>query len=368
MKALCQRDGLLAAFQLASAAIPSKEAKPILRNFKVIADNGRFTLMATDLELGIRLDVMGIQIQDPGEAILPSQHLGDILRETSDSELSVEADVSGCIVRGDNCEFEMPGEDPSLFPDVPTFDEDKYHEVSADTLREMIRRTVFSAASGEATRYAMTGVLWELDGDTVRLIATDGRRLGLTEGKAKAHGGHTTKGQSPLVPRKAMELLERNLQPDGQMVRVFFHPNEVLFRTETATIYSRLVDGRFPDYRQVFPKKQGIRIPLGVGPFLGAVRQAAIMTEKDSKRVTFRFESDKLTLLAQGATSGRSRVQMPITYDGKAIDINFNPAYVVDMLRVLTEEAELSLDLVDEKTPALFRSGTNYSYLVMPLT
>lgn len=368
MKAICQREGLLSGFQLASAAIPPREVKPILRNFKAIAADGRFTLMATDLELGIRLDVMGINIAEPGEAILPAQKLFAILRESRDEELHLDASATGCTVRGNESEFEMPGEDPDLFPDLPTFTEEKYHEVPAAELREMIRRTLFAAAEGETARYAMTGVLWELDGDHIKLVATDGRRLALTEGKGKAHGGHTTKGQSPLVPKKAMALLERNLQPDGQVVRVCLRTNEVLFRTETAVIYSRLVDGRFPDYRQVFPKKQATKIALPVGPFYNAVRQAKIMTDDESKRVTFHFENDKLVLNAQGATTGRSKVQMKITYDGKTVDINFNPDYVIDLLKVLPEETELSLDLVDGATPALFKVGTNYSYLIMPLT
>ena len=354
MKALCQRDGLLAGFQLASAAIPSREVKPILKNFKAIADGARFTLMATDLELGIRLDVAGMQIQEPGEAILPAQRMFAILRESQEPELSLEADASSCVVRGETMEFEMPSEDPSLFPDLPIFNEDKYHEVGADVMREMIRRTVFAAAEGESARFAMTGVLCELDGDHIRLVATDGRRLAMTEGKAKAHGGHTTKGTSPLIPTKAMSLLERNLQPDGQVVRVCIRTNEVLFRTETAVIYSRLVDGRFPDYRQVFPKKQGIKIPFGVAPFHAAVRQAAILTDEDSKRVTFRFETDKLTLQTKGATAGRSKVELKILYDGKPVEINFNPAYLAEMLKVLPEEAELTLDLIDGATPALF--------------
>jgi DNA polymerase III subunit beta len=368
MKAICPRDGLLSAVQLVSAAIPSRDIKPILRNIKAIADPDRCTLMATDLEIGIRLDVMGMSVQEPGEAILPAQRLLSILREARDDELTVEADSTSCTVRGDAMEFEMPGEDPALFPDLPTFNEDKYHEVPADALREMIRRTAFAAAQGEPSRYSMTGVLWELDGDAVKLVATDGRRLALAEGKGKAHGGHTTKGQTPVVPTKAMALLERNLQDDGQVVRVCLRPNEVLFRTEVAVIYSRLVEGRFPDYRQVFPKKQAIKIPLPVAPFLARVRQAAIMTDEESKRVTFHFADDRLTLQAQGATAGRSKVQLPITYDGKAVDINFNPAFLVDMLKVLPEDAELTLDLIDGGTPALFRSGPAYAYLVMPLT
>jgi DNA polymerase III subunit beta len=368
MKVLCQRDALLSAVQLASAAIPAREVKPILKNLKAVADKGRFTLMATDLELGIRLDVMGLTIQDPGEAILPALKLLNILREAQEDELSIEADSSACIVRGEHMEFDMLGEDPAHFPDVPTFNEDKYHEVGADVLREMIRRTVFAAAEGEGARYALTGVLWELDGDAIKLVASDSRRLALAEGKGKAHGGHTTKGQFPIVPTKAMMLLDRSLQTDGQLVRVCLRPNEVLFRTEVSTIYSRLVEGRFPDYRQVFPKKPAIKINLPPGPFQAAVRQAKIMTEEESKRVTFRFSTDQLTLLAQGVRSGKSRVQLPITYDGKQIDINLNPDYVIEMVKALPPEAELVLDLIDGTTPALFRSGPHYSYLVMPLT
>ncbi len=367
MKAFCHREGLLAACQLASAAIPSRDVKPILKNIKAIADQGRCTLMATDLELGIRLDVLGLTIQEPGEAILPAQRLLAILREAQENDLNLEADSSSCVVRGQGMEFEMPSDDPSHFPDIPTFNEDKYHEIAGSTLREMIRRTVFATAD-ESTRYSMTGVLWELDGDTIKLVATDGRRLALAQGTAKAHGDHTTRGQTPVVPTKAMQLLERNLQDDGQTIRVCLRPNEVLFRTELAVIYSRLVEGRFPDYRAVFPKKQGIKVTLPVGPFQAAVRQAAIMTDDDSKRVTFSFGNDRLTLLAQGQTAGRSKVEMPVTYDGKKVDINFNPSFLIEMLRVLPPDAELTLDLIDGATPALFRSGSNYSYLVMPLT
>jgi DNA polymerase-3 subunit beta len=367
MKAVCHREGLLAACQLASAAIPARDVKPILRNLKAIAGDGRCTLMATDMEVGIRLDVCGLTIQEPGEAILPAAKLVAILRECRDDELNIEADPSACMVRGPSIEFEMPSEDPAQFPDLPTFAEDKYHEISAGSLREMIRRTVFAAAD-ETARYSMTGVLWELEDGTAKLVATDGRRLALTQGVATGHGGHGTRGQMPVVPSKAMNLLERNLQDDEEAVKVCLRPNEVLFRTGRAVIYSRLVEGRFPDYKQVLPRKQTVRVPLQLGPFHAAVRQAAIMTDDDSRRVTFRFAKHKLTLQAQGAQSGRSKVELPIEYEGKAMDVNFNPAYLVEMLKVLPPEAELALDLIDPGSPALFRSGPNYSYLVMPLT
>ncbi len=369
MKAICQREGLLAAVQLASVALPARDvAKPILKNLKAVAQEGRCTLMATDLELGIRLDVRGLTVQEPGEAILPASRLLQILREAPDEELAIEADAAACWVRGRQAEFEMPSEDPAAFPDPPTFEEENYHELSAGSLREMIRRTVFAAASGEATRFATIGVLWELDGEQAKLVATDGRRLALCQGAAAGRGTHGTKGMTPVVPTKAMNLLERNLHDDGELVSVNIRANDALFRTERAIIYTRLVEGRFPPYRDAFPKKQAVKVPLAVPAFLGAVRQAAIMTDDESKRVTFAFTKGKLTLEARGASTGRSKVEMPLEYDAKPISIGFDPQFLTDMLKVLPTDAELLLELVDGASPALFRQGGDYSYLVMPLT
>src|SRR3954468_20891899 len=123
MRVICHREGLLAACQLTSAALPARDVKPILRNLKAIAGEGRCTLMATDLEIGIRLDVQGLTIEEPGEAILPARQLIFLPRDTRDAELSLEADPSSCMVRGASLEFELPSEDPSQFPDVPTFNE-----------------------------------------------------------------------------------------------------------------------------------------------------------------------------------------------------------------------------------------------------
>lgn len=367
MKVLCHREGLLSAFQLASVAVPARDLKPVLRNVKTIADGDRCTLLATDLELGIRLDVRAVKVEEPGEALLPAGKVLAILRESVDEELAVEADAQSCIVRGQFNEFEMGGEEPGEFPDVPTFTEEKYHEVSAGTLREMIRRTVFAAAV-ENPRYAVTGILWELEGDIARLVATDGRRLAVCQGPAASHGGHDTKGQTHVVPTKAMQLLERNLQDADEQVRISLRPNDALFKTERAMIYSRLVEGRYPPYREVFPKKQTVKIPLVVGPFHAAIRQAAIMTDEESKKVIFGFAKKKLTLQARGPASGRSKVELPIEYDGKGIDIAFDPKFLTEMLRVLSPDDALTLELTDGNSVALFRGGENYSYIVMPLT
>jgi len=367
MKALCPRESLLSACQLASAAISTREVKPVLKNLKAVAVDDRCTLMATDLELGIRLQVRGLQVQESGEALLPAARLIAILREAQDEELTLEADAKSCAVRGPYIEFEMPTEDPANFPDLPSFSEDQYHEVTAGVLRQMIRRTLFAVAS-ESARWATTGVFWELDDKAVRLVATDGRRLALAQGPATTNGG--AKGMTGVVPKTAMALLERNLQDDEAPVRIGLTPNEVLFRTEgnQAVIYSRLVEGRFPPYREAFPKKPTARVPLQVGSFSAAVRQAAVMTDEVSQRVAFHFTKKKLTLEAQGQTTGRSKVELPLEYEGKNLDINFNPRFLVDMLRILDPETDMTFELVDGNSPGMLKAGDDYSYLILPIT
>jgi DNA polymerase-3 subunit beta len=368
MKAVCQREALLSACQLASVAVASRDVKPILKNLKAIVQPERCTLMATDLELGIRLDVGNVKAMEAGEAILPAARLISILRETTDEELTVEATLDACMVRGQFNEFEMPSEDAANFPDIPAFAEEKYHEIAAGVLRDMIRRTQFAVAVGEARFSATTGILLELEGEQVKLVGTDGRRLALAQGPATVRGDHSSKGQMPVVPAKAMGLLERNLQEPEEVVKISVRPNEVLIKTERAMIYSRLVEGRFPPYQQVIPQKHPIKVPLVVGSFQTAVRQAAIMTDDETKRVVFTFAKNNLTLQARGAEAGRSRVEMPIGYDGKAIEISFDPKFLIDMLRILDVETPLTLELLDSNKPALFRNDTgNYLYVVVPL-
>lgn len=367
MKVQCHREGLLAAVQLAAAAVPARDLKPVLANLKMIVEDERCILLATDLEQGLRIELRGIESKKAGQALLPAGRLQAILREATDEEIGIEADSQTCLVKGSVNEFEMGGEDPAEFPDVPQFTDEKSHEIAGGVLREMIRRTLFAAAA-ENPRFALTGVLWEFEGKIVRLVATDGRRLALAEGEATNHGAGDTKGQAHVVPTKAMQLLERNLQEADEPVFVALRPNEALFKTARMTLYSRLVEGRFPPYREVFPKKASIKVPFVAGPFYTAVRQAAVMTDAESKKVVFSFAKKKLTLQARGPKTGRSKVELPIEYDGKGIDIAFDPKFVGDMLRVLDPAAELTVEVIDGNTAAVFRQGENYSYIVMPLS
>ncbi|MBX9626712.1 MAG: DNA polymerase III subunit beta [Gemmataceae bacterium] len=372
MKVTCQRDGLLTACQLVSAAVAARTTKPVLSNVKATAEGDGLTLVAFDTEVGIRYELRGIDVGRHGSAILPIAQLTQILRESTDDELTLDSTDDGTKVKCGTSRFEMPGYPVEEFPDLPTIDDGgKYHEVSAGVLRAMIRRTAFAADKKDSTRFALSGVLWEADGKAARLVATDSKRLAVCEGPAALFGPpEATKG-SHLVPAKAIGLLERNLTDDGELVRVALRPNEALFQTGTWTIYTRLVEGRYPPYRDIIGqtrKGAGVKVPLPVGPFLSRVRQAAIMTDDESKRVEMSFGPGAVTMQARGAETGSSEVELPLPeYDGPEVRIAFDPQYLVEFLRAVENEPTVTLEMTDGTKPALFRCGDGYQYLVMPL-
>ena len=367
MKASCNREGLLTAVQVAAGVIPARTPKPILRNFKLeLSKKEGATLLATDLELGLRYKVSGVEVEEEGQAILPSGELMKILREVNDERLVLESTNSGVRVAAASARFDLPGEDPLQFPEVAQFEAKGGHKIKAAMLGNMIRRTVFAVAA-ENARYALHSVLIEIDatGDA-RLVATDGKRLALMPGKA------TLSGEAPtgihLIPPRTMSLLQKILLDPEEEVEIALRENEALFRTSKVTLYSRLVEGRFPKYQEVFPPKPNVQIPLPVGKFSGIIRQAMIVTNEESKGVEFNFADGTLTLVSQSADLGQSEVRMPISYTGDEMKITYDPQLILDLLRVLEPEDEISLDLVDTKRASVFRTRDKYECVVMPLT
>jgi DNA polymerase-3 subunit beta len=372
MKVKCQRDGLLTACRLVGQAVAARTTKPILSNVKAVAHDDALTLMATDLEVGVRYELRGIDVQKAGEAVIPIIRLVAILQESADADVTLDAGENGTLVRTSTGRFQLPGGNPDEFPDLPTFDAGgTYHEIPAGVLRTMIKRTAFAADRKEGTaRWAVTGVLWEAGDNKARLIATDTKRLAMTEGRAEVHGSteKDARGQSHLIPQKAVQLLDRSLMDDGAPIRVALRPNEALFENGPVLIHTKLVEGRFPPYRDIIPKRSGVKLALPVPDFLSRVRQAAIMTDDETKRVDFHFEAGKVTLKAQGAETGSSEVVLDLPdYAGADVEIAFDPQYLVEMLRAIEGEATLTLEMTDGQKPALFKVGDGYLYLVMPL-
>jgi DNA polymerase III subunit beta len=367
MKFVCERDKLLSAFQTAATVAPSRSPKPILQNVKLIVTSQQATLLATDMETGIRIDVPGIEVEAVGSAVLPVGRFGSILRESLDTKLQVEAEPQGTLVRGDRSEFKLPGQNPDEFPEVASFVDENYHELSGRLLKELIHRTLF-ATDTESSRYALGGVLLEFAGDKITAVGTDGRRLAKMEGPCKTVGQCSYDDTTTIVPARAMQLIERAFTDLDAEVRVAVHANDILLKSPRVMVYSRLVEGRFPKWRDVFPKRhEAVQIELAVGPVYAALRQAAIVANDESRGIDFAFAEGSLVLSGSTAEVGQSRVEMPVGYAGPPLTVSLDHRFVADFLKVLDPEKTFTFDLENTESAALLTTDDGYGYVVMPL-
>lgn len=367
MKLTCEREKLLHAFQTAASVVPPRSPKPILENVKLEATPERATLMATDLEVGIRIDVPGLEVQAGGDVVLPIRRFGSILRESSDVKLYLESDGSRTLVRGQQSEWQLPSPNPDEFPPVRPFEAERYHQMPARFFRELVRRTAF-ATDTESSRYALGGVLIELSAEGIIGVGTDGRRLARQEGPAEALAGHKTI-ENTVIPTRAVQLMERALADNEENIQLAASENQVQVKSQRTTIYARLVEGRYPQWRDVFPKSQEtVRIELSVGPFYSAVRQAAIVTTEDRRGIDFTFGEGKIALAGHGAEMGESHVELPIAYEGPEIQVKLDPRFMADFLKVLDLEQMFTLELRNSESAVVCHTDDGYSYVIMPLS
>lgn len=367
MKLSCPRNVLQAAFSAVSGAVPARSPKEILRNVKLTLADGRATLLGTDEEVGIRVELPEVITESVGEVLLPTQRVMSILREVPEDVLQIEVDEQAVWIRSHQSEFRLSVEDPAQFPTVAKFEDDNFYVLEGRQLKQGIQRTIF-ATDTESTRYALGGILMEISPQKLALASTDGRRLAVCRMECQVQGKLQEEGHHPVVPAKAMSLLERSITEDEQPVHLAVHANHVLVRSGMTTIYSRLVEGRFPKYQDVIPRDYKQTINLVAGPLLSAVRQAMIVTSEESRGVDFSFADGLLTLNSVGQDVGTSRIQVPISHDGEAITVTLDPRYLQEFLRVLEPAGPLSVNMIDSNAAVVFKVEPNYTYVVMPLT
>jgi len=372
MKLTCERDKLLGAFQTAATVVPSRSPKPILQCVKLEINGSVTTLMATDLEVGVRIEVEGVSADGDGAIILPVQIFGNILREGNDEKLKITVKSKGITVQGDHSKYELPYQDPEEYPEVADFQDDAYLQLPALLFKELVRRTLF-ATDNESSRYALGGVLLEAEvkksGEgTLAAVGTDGRRLAKMSGPIEVVGDFELSGGPIIVPAKSMQLIDRAMLDLEGVVQIAPHANDVLVRTGTATIYSRLVEGRFPKWREAIPSRSdALQVDVTVGPMYSALRQAAIVASDESRGIEFSFGGGSLVLKGTTSEAGQSRIEFPIPYDGEEITVSMNHRYVGDFLKVLDPESTFTVEIQNSESPALFTTSDGYAYVVMPL-
>ncbi len=368
MKITCNRESVLAAFQTAATVAPARSPKTILQNVKLDVEKDRAFFTATDLEVGIRIEVTGIEAESTGSVVLPVDRFGSILRESTDEKLSIEADSQGAVVRGERSEFKLPAQNPDEFPEVAGFEEEKYHEVPARLFKELIRRTLF-ATDTESSRYALGGVLLEMETDKITAVGTDGRRLAKMEGPAMSVGGHETGEAMTIVPTRSLQLIDRALSDGDAEIQVAARANDVLVKSPRMVIYSRLVEGRFPKWREVFPTRQEAqKIDMTVGPMYAALRQAAVVASEESRGIDLSFGDGSLVMSGSTAEVGESRVELPIAFTDSPVTIKLDHRFLADFLKALDTEKPFALEFENAESAVLCTTDDGYGYVIMPLS
>lgn len=349
------RDGLVAV----AAATGSK--KDIMSNVLVTVMQGAVELYATDNEASVLSTVVATGGTAGAQFLVPPQRLTAILNEITAETVSLSIADNSIRVHAVGANFRLSNESVDGYPPRNRFDSDSHYRIPGVVLRKMIRRTGI-ATDNDSTRYALGGVLFEFIGDGLVCAGTDSRRLAVAEAAITRHGEcEDVKG---VVPNKALKLLDR--LPDHD-VDVTLTDRSIMVRTDGFELSARLVEGRFPRYRDVIPKSPNVDVMLPVPQFFAAIRQSQIVTDEENRGVYFLFDASMLTIKSQATSIGESKIEMPIEYDSDEISITFDPKYIADFLKVIGHESVVKLQLTDSETAAVFRVEDSYTYVIMPL-
>jgi DNA polymerase III subunit beta len=370
MKITCDREKLSSAFQIVSPVANARSPKEILQNVKLVVGPMTVTLMATDMENGIRILVDGVDRERAGEALLPVARVGMILRECRDEKIVICTDKFETIIETTSSNFKLPTANPNEYPNVEGFKEESYHEISARTLKEMIRRTVF-AIDADSSRYALGGVLFEMTGGEVFAIGTDGRRLARQVGTGMSVGEHKTEPNHCIVPGRSLALVAKAISDlgDDDKVNVAARKSDIVIDTGRGSVTCRLVEGKFPNWKQVIPsRKTPTLVDLSVGPLASGIRQAAIVADVETHGLDFLFDENELVISAKTANLGASRVSVPITYDEPhSIEMKLDYRYLSDFLRMLDPESTCTANIASSSESMLLTTDDGYAYVVMPM-
>jgi DNA polymerase-3 subunit beta len=352
---------------VAASVAPAKSTRPVLQNLLLEAHDGVLDVTGSDLEVSIRVRIERVEIGQDGRLLVNAGRFLQILRELAGDRVEIEADGrSGCTIRTGDARFQVMGEDPEDYPEQPAWPEEGAFRLPAGELVDMVGRTHF-AAHPEKTRYAMNGLLLDLKGQRVHLVATDGKRLSMCE---RPLDFEVKQPIHVVIPTKGMTLLQRVVRSGEEHVEVSVSDSQVYLRTASALVSARLVEGHFPPYEDVLPRDHDKKLTVPRESFLSALRRASLLGTKDSQAVRFAFGREGLELTARVPEVGESRVQFPLDYPYDALEIGFNPGYFADLLKVL-DSTEFTLELKDNKSAAVMREesegGRLFVYLVMPL-
>lgn len=373
MKFKVNRDHFTSGLQQVLNVVGTRATMPILGNVLIEAADGQLAFTTTNLDLGIRCKIKA-DVQEPGSLTLPVRKLSSIVRELPSLDVEVEtyANNQAKIASGSSL-FRMMGIGADEFPPLPTFDDQHSYLLRQDDLQRMLKSVSYAQSSDE-TRYIMNGVFFNFENQQLTLAATDGRRLAVISKQlevAEENAGHL------ILPAKTVQEVER-LLGKGDNVRIAFNDRQVAFEISAGDdneesglvdgiyLVSKVVEGNYPNYRQVIPKSNDRHLKLNRENFANCVRRAALVTSEKNHSVKVTMKENVLEVIGQSPEFGEANVSLNVEYDGPEISVAFNPQFVLDPLRALTRD-EIIFEFKDELSPGVIRTQDSFLCVIMPL-
>ena len=361
MRISMKKTDLLKVIQVLQNVVSARASIPILSHVMLKADDAAVKISATDLEIGVNCSVPAV-VEEKGAFTLPGKTFFDIVRFAPEDTVFLEGDDEKVEIKSGKSRFKINCLPADEFPRIPDAGREGGFNLSQKEVKHLVRKTLF-AVSREESRYALNGVLLSVAGGELTAAATDGRRLSLL----KKNIDDKEFRKTAILPAKGLSELGRMAEGSEEDVNVFMGENEVLFRTKDMVLMARLIKGEFVDYEKIIPRDYSVRVPLERESFMSLLKRASILMSESSRMVKIILSGDRMVITAS-TEIGESSDELEIDYAGEEIAMAFNPEYLVDYLQNENSE-ELFLDIVNPKSPVVFRPAgdEDYLYIVMPL-
>ncbi len=365
MKFTITREHLQQGLAAVAASVPAKTTLPVLSNILVEAQEGGLRLSGTDLDIAVSTTVAA-SVDEEGAITLPARKLVEIVREMPSAAIKVSsAGEQRVTIECGRSKFKLLGLPREEFPAFPSVSFDDSWKCSAQDLQKLIGHVAF-AASTEESRPILNGVLWELRPERMRMVATNGHRLARMD--VPVEGG--AEDADLIVPPKALEQIRRVFKSE-QEIEIAKSENHLGFRSATTQIFTRLIEGPYPNYEQVIPRENDKELTADKAALTAALRRMMIVASDQTHRVRVGLSNGSCKLSVQTPDLGEAQEEVTVTYDGSAMEIGFNAAYLLEVLKYLpTDEVRLTFKSPERAAtcePVGWDDPASYLTLVMPL-
>jgi len=361
MKFSVSKDKLLEGLAIVQNVVSTRTTLPILSNVLLQAGDGEVRLTTTDLDVGVRGRVEA-QVERTGGTTLPARRLFAIVRELPASEIYFDVDSKNLAsIRSGSSYFKILGLPEEEFPALARFENPKVFTIGQKELRDGLKKTSYAISTDE-TRYVLNGILCSFKENKLTLVATDGRRLALVDLELEFPRSQEV---DIIVPTKAVAELQRLLHDEGD-VKLSIGENQISFELNSTLLVSKLIEGNYPNYRQVIPAETKERITLERETLLNAVRRVALLASEKSNSVKLIFSKSNIDIVATTPEVGEAKESLAVMYKGREFSIAFNPEFLMAPLRNLPND-EIYFDLIDEMSPGIIKIPGPFLYVLMPM-